>query len=406
MVQISVSTSTKSLITAPGVAVAGPKKGGFANALATVLPDGLQAVAAIGKQLPGMPITLPEGAAVLLPTITPTGEEDAPLFAADGTPILATDGDAPEIPSDIAAMMTGFTFAPAQPAPQAPPLGGAAVPTTADGIEADLSAVLDPAVALGTGVATTPTRDATAAVTTPDVDPALDTMIPPEGDMPAFGTKDFASMLRPGAGTPVGALAQPAVLTGLQPQPAAPQFAAAMAASLDTSSTGAGDSSDDLLGPIQITGHGTHDVTRTLAVPGVGGGQQAALDMSRDNWPTAMIDRIEALRDAADVNDTRIRVVPDMLGSIDVSVRKDGDTVNVRFSSENAQTRQLLADAAPKLAEAAESRGLKLGQSSVDSGNAGQGQARQDQKNPVFNHVPASASAGAGADVATDDRVA
>ena len=101
--------------------------------------------------------------------------------------------------------------------------------------------------------------------------------------------------------------------------------------------------------------------------------QQAPLDMRQDRWPHAMIERIEILRDAADAGDTRIRLIPDALGAIDVSMRKDGDTVRVHFHAEQSATRTLLQDAQPRLVELAEARGLKLAQGSLGQGSLGQG---------------------------------
>lgn len=95
-------------------------------------------------------------------------------------------------------------------------------------------------------------------------------------------------------------------------------------------------------------------------VAAIDGGRHAALDMFRETWPTKMIERIEMIRDAMDAVDTSIRLVPDKLGTIDVSLRRDGDAVAVQFNAQQAETRQLLADAQPKLAELAEARGLKL----------------------------------------------
>jgi flagellar hook-length control protein FliK len=75
----------------------------------------------------------------------------------------------------------------------------------------------------------------------------------------------------------------------------------------------------------------------------------------------------------------------------------------VHFTAENPATRQLLADAAPRLAELAEARGLKLGQSSVDSGSGERGQ-QQQPNHPSTPARPASARADTGA--ASDARVA
>ena len=104
-----------------------------------------------------------------------------------------------------------------------------------------------------------------------------------------------------------------------------------------------------------------------------------------------MIDRIEVLRDDANARDTRIRLVPDALGSIDLSVRKDGDAVHVHFTAENQATRTLLAEAQPRLAELAEARGVKLGGATVDTGTGG-GANYQPRFEPARAQAPAAAT--------------
>jgi len=131
------------------------------------------------------------------------------------------------------------------------------------------------------------------------------------------------------------------------------------------------------------------DAMQLVAKPGEA--QRQALDMGRQDWPQKMIDRIEALRDDANANDTSIRLRPEALGRIDVSLRTHADgAVSVRFTAEQPATRTLLADAAPQLNAAAEARGIRLTGTSVDlsgSGMAGgdrprpQAEVRQDSKN-------------------------
>ncbi|MGN6279032.1 MAG: flagellar hook-length control protein FliK [Sphingomonas sp.] len=133
-------------------------------------------------------------------------------------------------------------------------------------------------------------------------------------------------------------------------------------------------------------------------IAAAGGAQQGALDMHRDDWPQAMIDRIEALRDAADATSTRITLAPDALGKVDLSIRHDGDAVHVHFAAEAAQTRAILADAQPRLAELAQARGLKLGQATVDAGSGGQGQRQQAAATPAQPQRPPSAFTRAAAD--------
>jgi flagellar hook-length control protein FliK len=112
------------------------------------------------------------------------------------------------------------------------------------------------------------------------------------------------------------------------------------------------------------------DAASLVAKPGQA--ERQALDMGRQDWPQKMIDRIEALRDDANANDTSIRLKPDALGRIDVSLRTHADgAVTVRFTAEQPTTRALLADAAPQLNAAAEARGIRLTGTSVDLSGSG-----------------------------------
>ncbi len=121
---------------------------------------------------------------------------------------------------------------------------------------------------------------------------------------------------------------------------------------------------------------------------------QAPLDLTREDWTGQMIERIATLRDSAEAADTRIKLAPENLGALDISIRRDGDRIHVHFNAENPAARQLLSEAAPRLAELAEARGVKLGQTSVDSGTGGQqDQPRQQQQATPARPVAASAQA-------------
>lgn len=99
------------------------------------------------------------------------------------------------------------------------------------------------------------------------------------------------------------------------------------------------------------------------------------IDTGQAEWIDAMIEQIEALRDArADGGSatTRLRLSPDALGGIEILLTGEGDGIEVRINADTAAARQLLAEAAPRLVDLAEARGLKLGQSSVDGGGQGQ----------------------------------
>ena len=146
---------------------------------------------------------------------------------------------------------------------------------------------------------------------------------------------------------------------------------------------------------------GATEILRPHVVQSVADAQQAAIDTRRSEWMSQTIDRIEALRDSPNSRETSIRLSPDALGKVDVSIRHEGDRIHVRFTAENAQARTLLTEAQSRLTEIAEARGVKLGSASVDAGNAGQGQ-RQDAA-PRTAPVSAPASVlGSEATTATD----
>jgi flagellar hook-length control protein FliK len=112
------------------------------------------------------------------------------------------------------------------------------------------------------------------------------------------------------------------------------------------------------------------------------------------------------LRDEANARDTRIRLVPDALGGVDVSLRKDGDTLHVHFTADTQATRTLLTDAQPRLAELADARGVKLGQTSVDAGTGGGASHTHYQQRAATPRAPESASVPAADSAPTDQRLA
>jgi hypothetical protein len=125
------------------------------------------------------------------------------------------------------------------------------------------------------------------------------------------------------------------------------------------------------------------------------------LDLRGTAWMGEMIETIEQLRDAAGpafagATETRLRLAPDSLGSIDVAIRQEGEQLSVRITAETQIARTILAEAAPKLAEMAEARGLKLGQPGaehVGGGNLADRQPRQQQpSNQAARPAPINAA--------------
>lgn len=212
-----------------------------------------------------------------------------------------------------------------------------------------------------------------------------------------------ASIVQPDAGPRSGFLPVGVLATGTPVEPRAAAPAALVFADAIHHALGERDS------------RGVTDPAAALApvapaLPGVAatGAAQGALDMRHEHWPAAMIERIVTLRDMAAENDTRLRLSPDMLGTIDVSLRRDGDQVQVQISAEQAQTRQMLAEAQPRLAELADARGVKLqltGAPGGGAGHAGSGDAPRQQPAPApFSTRPRSVAQGD--DAAHDERIA
>lgn len=146
--------------------------------------------------------------------------------------------------------------------------------------------------------------------------------------------------------------------------------------------------------------------------------QTAPIDMRREDWARALIDRIDASQDVANARDTRIRLVPDALGKIDVALHRQGDTLHVHFTADVPATRALLVEAQPSLAALADARGLRLGDASVDGSalassqgqNQGQslGQGADQRRAQPAPAAPSSATRNNSADelAASDHRIA
>lgn len=130
---------------------------------------------------------------------------------------------------------------------------------------------------------------------------------------------------------------------------------------------------EDPLVPLSLDGL----VVRPLATAAPAEASRPGIDLTRDAGLHRMVDRIERLRDAAAMEgvvarDTRIRLVPDSLGPVEIAVRREGEAVQVHFTASEATTRQLIADAQPRLTELAEARGVRIDRATVDGGQTGQ----------------------------------
>lgn len=292
----------------------------------------------------------------------------------------AVAAPATDISTNVSAVAASSTLPVTQAAPEAPE-PDATVPDTASPSFAErrLSLKLDRSVEVIDAGATGARAPASASV---DARPAL-----------RLVTQDTPPAI------PLAVKADAVVASGT-PQPAAHAFARAIALAQSKPTR--------LETPADVT-----DITTAAQAIAVGDARPVvlaprALNTRREDWPQRLIDRVEAARDAANAGDTRIRLVPDALGKIDVALRQVGDTLHVHFTADQAATRDLLTQAQPRLAELAEARGLRLGQTGVDGGTLYQG-GDQPRRPPIVNaplaNRPATAIT-AETTSASDDRIA
>jgi len=302
--------------------------------------------AATGNALP-LPDVVPDAAFVWQPigaTPAPTPAVSPPVARIiDATSMQPTSVQRPTFAQ---SQPQAATPAPIEPQPILPAAPIQAGGTPATQLTAAIMAAIPPVKTVVQTPVDTPATDA-PRWTTPDTAPVTLAVAQPDVVQPQPGTVEPAAMV-------FGAAIQAATKKREEPD--------TLAAPSDTPLTPVGAAA-------------AHEIK-------VADAQQAPLDMRQDRWPHAMIERIEMLRDAADAVDTRIRLVPDALGAIDVSLKTDGDTMRVHFNAEQAATRTLLADAQPRLAELAEARGLKLSQGSLGDSSA------QQQRAPATPQTP------------------
>ncbi|WP_294339409.1 flagellar hook-length control protein FliK [uncultured Sphingomonas sp.] len=279
------------------------------------------------------------------------------------------------------------------------------------------SAAPEPAT-IAARVDTQPAPLTTGLHLTPGASVAQPASAPRVADQPAPAIDSFVEAARPVARVDVPTV--PLAATPTSPQraevlPAAQMFAQAMF-STPVAPVEDGDTPSDAL-PVSLFGTAGQTAATgpaPIAVPASAAADRNTLDMSRGEWMMSMIDKIETLRDESGaVGETRLTLSPDALGNVDVSVRRDDSgQYQVRISADTAQARTILADAAPRLNDMAEARGLKLSHAGVETGTgtgANPGFAdsnrREAQPSAPTARRPASATtdSGASSDPANQD---
>ncbi|VXC70277.1 flagellar hook-length control protein FliK [Sphingomonas sp. AX6] len=133
------------------------------------------------------------------------------------------------------------------------------------------------------------------------------------------------------------------------------------------------------------------------------------IDTQATDWIEGMIEQIDVMRDAhaegaSETTTTRIRLSPDALGGIEIVLSGEGEAIDVRINADTSAARALLAEAAPRLTDMAEARGLKLGQGDAGQPGQHQPQRQQDQDQPTTNRGRTTDSATTGGN--PDERIA
>jgi flagellar hook-length control protein FliK len=344
------------------------------------------------------------GAEAALPMVDAADVESAP--ARPDAPIITANATAPAKPHAVAANV-------AAPAADAlvqgtPPIAAASPALVGTGPAVSPTAHAAPALPAAAPPVVMPAAAASAASAPPHIAPAASSL--PAQPVEAASITRLATdgATKPDApAAPAVTSPTPAAPTPQLAQPAAIAFGVAFGGIVPGQRPSSGDRPSPREQALQAL-TALAGATPAASVAATAQPQHNALDMRRDDWPQAMIERIEALRDAADATSTRITLVPDALGKVDLSIRHDGSTVHVHFAADAAQTRAILADAQPRLAELAQQRGFRLGQATVDAGASGGGQHQQPQAAAPPPQRPASAfvPTPADADAADSTRLA
>ncbi|MEG3176866.1 flagellar hook-length control protein FliK [Sphingomonas sp. RB3P16] len=272
-----------------------------------------------------------------------------------------------------------------------------------------------PTTPLATPGAPAPTDAPAPPLPPAKADPSLDTLIADAlARAPRLEATAGHDVAAPDAPVALASIADapPAMAVSATPQPAGQLFAAAMAASAwHDRSLQRAEQEPAAPGVLGLAAPIANAERATVLATSDSAG--SALDLTQDHGLQKMIDQIATLRDeasdAATARDTRIRLVPDALGSVDVSVRSHGDRVHVHFAAEQEATRALLADAQPRLTELAAARGVRIGDTSV-SADSGRGNGAAPQPRPTPSNAPSTTPPPRDTDAATaiptDARVA
>lgn len=311
----------------------------------------------------------PKAGATLESRATATG----PAASVPAAPPPPPAGAVPTIPAPAAAPVGvpshggAAGIAAGDPAPVVVS-GGIAPAMTPPLVARDAAPVIAPALAPAAG-------DPEATMTLQDAAPA-------RAD-PVIARPDDAASIAPApaaaAAAPVTALPMigPATFADIADDPAADAAAPEIAAPAPVP-----------VAPLMTTPIASRQIAEAVAAPAA-----PAIDTARTDWMASMIEQVTELREAGS-RSMLIRLLPDALGAVDVRIdRRDDGATQVSLAADNPQARTMLAEAAPRLVEMAEARGLRFEQANIGAGNGGSRQPAADpQRQQAAAPAPAAES--------------
>jgi flagellar hook-length control protein FliK len=115
-----------------------------------------------------------------------------------------------------------------------------------------------------------------------------------------------------------------------------------------------------------------------------------ATQPDREAWQQAIARHVSLIAQG-ELGEARLQIEGRELGPIEVSVKIDGDRVDVRFAIQHPITAALVQDALPRLERMLEHQGLALGHASVDQGQSQQRDERSASAAPRFGGAQANA---------------
>lgn len=133
----------------------------------------------------------------------------------------------------------------------------------------------------------------------------------------------------------------------------------------------------------------------------------APIDTQAGDWMQSMIERIETITGEQGQRETRLKLSPDALGEVELRLRETPDgALVVDMDAVTPEARALLAEAAPRLVEMSEARGLRLTMQAGTQGDGAPSQHREPHRPandaPILNRRAATGTR----DGTTDERVA